>query len=227
MRRRDVFAGLAGAALAGRVLGAAHGPPPKPQNVLSPDEALKRLMSGNARYVEGLTRRHDFAHERAALAMGQNPFAAVLGCADSRVAPEFIFDTARGDLFVCRVAGNIADDDMVASLEYAVAELATPLIMVLGHASCGAVKATIDSLDKGATLPGHLPSLVAGLAPAVKAARGRHGPLLDNAIRENVVLTVARLRTAAPILGPAVESGKLRVAGGVYHLTDGRVELVA
>jgi carbonic anhydrase len=227
MRRRDVFTGLAGLALAGEALGAAHGPPPKPQNALSPDEALKRLMAGNARYAEGLTRRHDFAHERAALAAGQNPFAAILGCADSRVAPEFIFDTARGDLFVCRVAGNIADDDMIASLEYAVAELNTPLIMVLGHSACGAVKATIDSLKDGTILPGHLPSLVAGLAPAVKAAHERHGPLLDNAIRENVALTVQRLRTAGPILGAAAESGKIGVVGGVYHLADGRVETVA
>ena len=120
--------------------------PPKPQNVLSPDAALQRLIKGNERYIEGVSRRHDFEHEREALAGGQNPFAAVLGCADSRIAPEYAFDTARGDLFVCRVASNFANDESIASLEYAVAMLNTPLIMVLGHDSCGAIDATIKSL---------------------------------------------------------------------------------
>ena len=97
--------------------------PPKPENVISPDASLKRLMDGNARYVDGVARRHDFRHEREALAGGQNPFAAILSCADSRIAPEYAFDAARGDLFVCRIAGNFASDEMVASLEYAVAVL--------------------------------------------------------------------------------------------------------
>jgi carbonic anhydrase len=119
---------------------------PKPQNVLSPDAALDRLMKGNSRYVNGDSHRHDFAHEREALSAGQNPFAAVLSCADSRIAPEYCFDTARGDLFVCRVAGNFASDEIVASLEYAVEVLNAPLIMVLGHEACGAVDATIKSL---------------------------------------------------------------------------------
>jgi carbonic anhydrase len=132
--------------------------PPKPQNVLSPDAALQRLIAGNARYVEGVSRRHDFKHEREALAGGQNPFAAVLGCADSRIAPEYAFDTARGDLFVCRIAGNFASEESIASLEYAVSVLATPLILVLGHDACGAVDATIKSLKDGTSLPGHLPS---------------------------------------------------------------------
>ena len=91
--------------------------PPKPQNVLSPYAALKRLMEGNERYVNGTSRRHDFKREREALVGGQNPFAAVLSCADSRIAPEYAFDSARGDLFVCRVAGNFANDEMVASME--------------------------------------------------------------------------------------------------------------
>ena len=90
--------------------------PPKPQNVLSPDAALERLREGNARYVRGLALRHDFKHEREALAGGQNPYAAILSCADSRIAPEYAFDTARGDLFVCRIAGNFASDEMIASL---------------------------------------------------------------------------------------------------------------
>src|SRR5712691_6528258 len=119
---------------------------PKPENVLSPDAALDRLMKGNARYVEGVSKRHDFTHEREPLRTGQNPFAGVLSCADSRIAPEYCFDTARGDVFVCRVAGNFASDEIVASLEYAVQVLNTPLIMVLGHEACGAVGTTIKSI---------------------------------------------------------------------------------
>src|SRR6516165_4428666 len=168
--------------------------PPKPQNVLAPDAALKRLMQGNARYVDGVARRHDFRHEREALAGGQNPYAAILSCADSRIAPEYAFDTGRGDLFVCRVAGNFASAEATASLEYAVAELGTPLIMVLGHGSCGAVDATIKSLKDGTTLPGHLPSLVTAIAPAVKAVAGHGGNELDNAIRQNVIDNVAKLK---------------------------------
>ncbi len=109
---------------------------PKPANDLSPQLALQRLMDGNQRYVDGVTKRHDFMSEREALVGGQNPFVAVLSCADSRIAPEYAFDTARGDLFAVRVAGNFVTDNGLASLEYAVAVLGTPLIMVLGHDMC-------------------------------------------------------------------------------------------
>jgi carbonic anhydrase len=200
--------------------------PPKPQNVISPDGSLKRLMEGNERYVEGVSRRHDFRHEREALAGGQNPYAAILSCADSRIAPEYAFDTARGDLFVCRVAGNFATDETVASLEYGVAVLGVPLILVLGHDACGAVDATIKSLKDDKPLPGHMPTLVAGLAPAVKAVAEQGGNTLDNAIRQNVIDNVAKLKSASPILSAAVENGKLKVGGGIYRLRNGRVDLV-
>jgi carbonic anhydrase len=200
--------------------------PPKPQNVLSPEASLDRLQKGNQRYVEGLSRRHDFTHEREVLAGGQNPYAGILSCADSRIAPEYAFDTGRGDLFVCRVAGNFANDDTVASLEYAVAMLGMPLILVLGHDACGAVDATIKSLKDNTTLPGHLPSLVAALAPAVKAVAQQPGNPLDNAIRQNVIDTVAKLKAATPILSAAVEQKKLGVVGGIYRLKDGRVDMV-
>jgi carbonic anhydrase len=121
--------GSAGLAFLPRALAQNAKAPPKPGNVLSPDAALERLMNGNARYVQGVSKRHDFSHEREPLRSGQNPFAAVLSCADSRIAPEYCFDTARGDIFVCRVAGNFASDEIVASLEYAVQVLNTPLIM--------------------------------------------------------------------------------------------------
>src|SRR5262249_57484364 len=131
------------------------------------DGVVKGLKKGKERNGDGVARRHDFKHEREALVGGQNPFAAILSCADSRIAPEYTFDTGRGDLFVCRVAGNFANDDTVASLEYSVAILGVPLILVLGHDSCGAIDATIKSLKDGTTLPGHLPSLVKALTPAV------------------------------------------------------------
>ena len=211
---------LAGAA------GAKQKKTPKPQNVLTPDASLRRLKKGNARYVEGVAARHDFRHEREALSGGQNPYAAILSCADSRIAPEYAFDSGRGDLFVCRVAGNFASAEATASLEYAVAELGTPLIMVLGHDSCGAIDATIKSLKDGTTLPGHLPSLVTALAPAVKAVSQQGSDTLAKAIRQNVIDNVAKLRSETPILSAAVEQGKLKVVGGIYRLRDGRVEMV-
>ena len=183
-------------------------------------------MKGNRRYVEGVAKRHDFRHEREALTKGQNPYASILSCADSRIAPEYAFDAGRGDLFVCRVAGNFLNDEVVASLEYGVSVLNSPLIMVLGHQACGAVDAAIKSIKSSTTLPGHLPSLVTALAPAVKAALDQPGDNLDNAIRQNVVLTVAGVKAATPILSKAVEDNKIRVVGAVYDLADGRVTLV-
>lgn len=229
--RRSIFKLAAGAAaglaVAPRAFAAPPKAPPKPENVVSPDAALHRLMEGNARYVEGVSRRHDFRHEREALSKGQNPFAAVLSCADSRIAPEYCFDTARGDLFVCRIAGNFASDEMTASLEYAVAVLNTPLILVLGHEACGAVDATIKSVKDGTTLPGHLPSLVAAIKPAVDAVQGKPGDMLANAIQRNVALNVQALSSAGPILKAAVDDKEIRVVGGVYKLNSGKVALLS
>jgi carbonic anhydrase len=226
-RRMLSFAASAAAALASpQAFAAPPKTPPKPENVISPDAALARLKKGNIRYVEGVSRRHDFHHEREALTKGQNPFAAILSCADSRIAPELCFDTARGDLFVCRIAGNFASDEMIASLEYAVQVLNTPLIVVLGHESCGAVDATIKSVKDGATLPGHLPSLVAAIRPAVEAAKGQNGDVLSDAIRDNVNLNVEKLNTTGPILQPAADSKKIHVVGGVYQLKTGHVEFI-
>ena len=218
---------VAGLAVAQHALAANVAGPPKAENVLSPDAALERLMEGNDRYVEGLSRRHDFKHEREALSKGQNPFAAVLSCADSRIAPEYCFDTARGDVFVCRVAGNFASDAIVASLEYTVQVLNTPLIMVLGHETCGAIDATIKSIKDGTILPGHLPTLVTALAPAVHAVQGAPGEVLANAIRRNVTLNVEKLKTGSPILKSFVGGKKIQVVGGVYQLRSGRVKLLA
>src|SRR6202167_449042 len=230
LARRNVlkFAGAAAAALAlsGVALAKEAKMVPKPENVLTPDAALDRLMNGNKRYVDGLTKRHNFAHEREALTKGQNPFAAVLGCADSRIAAQFFFDTALGDVFVCRVAGNFANDDIIASLEYAVAVLKTPLIMVMGHDACGAVDATIKSIKDGTTLPGHLPELVSAIRPAVEAVKNQGGDMLANAISSNVKLNVEKLQKSSPILDAAVNGKTLRVVGSVYRLASGKVDLI-
>jgi len=219
-------AAAVGLAIAPDAFAAKSNAPPKPQNVLSPDAALERLMGGNRRYVQGVSKRHDFQHERESLSSGQNPFAAVLSCADSRIAPEYCFDTARGDVFVCRIAGNFASDEMIASLEYAVQVLNTPLIMVLGHESCGAVDATIKSVKDGTALLGHLPTLVAALTPAVKSVQGAPGDLLANATRRNVGMNVDKLKNATPILKLFNDDKKIRVVGGIYQLKSGRVELL-
>jgi len=219
-------AGAAGLAFSPPALAAKAKAPPKPENVVSASVALERLMHGNARYVAGVSKRHDFKHEREALSSGQNPFAAVLSCADSRIAPEYCFDTARGDLFVCRVAGNFASDDIIASFEYAVQVLKTPLILVLGHDACGAVDATIKSVKDGTTLPGHLPALVEAIAPAVKAVQDKSGDMLANAIAGNVRLNIEKLKNAAPILNSFANEKKIRIVGGIYRLRSGRVELL-
>jgi carbonic anhydrase len=225
-RRKFLALLAAGLSVSGWSRAAEKGPPPKPQNVLSPDAAFDRLMAGNHRYVAGNMHRHDFSAERPALALGQNPFAGILSCADSRIGPEYAFDTGRGDVFVCRVAGNFANNDTIASFEYAVIVLGTPLILVLGHQSCGAVDSTIKQIKKGASFPGHIPSLTEALTPAVNRASQQPGDLLANAIKENVMLTVQKLQTAGPILSEAVDQKKLRVVGGVYDLNTGKVELV-
>ncbi|HEX2430910.1 MAG TPA: carbonic anhydrase [Aestuariivirgaceae bacterium] len=219
-------AGVALTTIAAPSVVLAQSAPPKPENVLSPDQAFDRLMEGNQRYVQGVARRHDFLNEREALTTGQNPYAGILSCADSRIAPEYAFDAGRGDLFVCRVAGNFLNDDGLASFEYAVQILATPLLMVLGHQACGAVDAAVKSVGDGTTLPGHLPALVTALTPAVKAASGQAGNTLDNTIKQNVLLNVERLKNATPIVSKFVADGKVRVIGGVYQLDTGKVEIL-
>lgn len=209
------------------VAAGAEAAPPKPQNVLSPDTSIKRLMEGNARYVSGLTRRHDFAHEREALNGGQNPYAAVLGCADSRVAPEYAFDSGRGDLFVTRVAGNFVNDDVLGSLEYAVAVLKVPVILVLGHDKCGAVDAAVKVATKAAAYPGKIQALADAILPAVNRVKTGTANLLDAVIAQNVRDSVTNLRGESEIIREAESAGTLKIVGGVYRLGSGKVEFLA
>lgn len=199
--------------------------PPLPGNIMTPEEALERLMAGNERYAAGRSTPLDFSEDRAALVTGQNPYACILSCSDSRVSPEFCFDEQRGDLFVARVAGNYLTTDFVATLEYAAAVLHTPLIMVLGHESCGAVKAAINALDNNEQFPGHIQTLASALLPAVRAAKGMVGDRYDNAIKMNVIRNVDKLKKQPPILSKLVADKKLLVVGGVYGLKTGRVDL--
>lgn len=202
---------------------------PKPANDLTPDAALERLMAGNARYVSGNTQPVDFAKTRASLAGGQNPYASLVSCADSRIGPEYAFDEGRGDLFVTRVAGNFVNTDILASLEYGAAVLGSSLIMVLGHTSCGAIGATVKAVKENASFPGHINALTTALAPAVRALPANTKPedLVLAATIENVKQNVQMLQQATPILSELVVQAKLKVVGGLYHLDTGKVELVA
>lgn len=193
----------------------------------NPQRALERLLEGNRRYAADVTKRRDLMVERTALVNGQQPFAAVLACADSRVAPEYMFDTGLGELFSVRVAGNFVTNDGLASLEYAVAVLNTPLILVLGHDSCGAVAAGVKVVTDNATFPGKIQGLANAFKPSVNKVLKAPGNLLDNAIAENVRDTVVRLKNESPLLADALTEGKLKILGGIYRLHSGKVELLA
>lgn len=189
---------------------------------LTPDEALAKLMEGNQRFVA--SRRLNPNQDGARItevAAGQAPFAAILSCADSRVVPEIAFDQGIGDLFVVRVAGNIAITEDIASEEYAVGVLKTPLLVVLGHERCGAVDAAL----KGGELPGVIESLVFAIQPAVKASEGQSGDRLTNAIKTNVRLQVERLKHSS-VIATAIQEGKLKIVGAYYDLDTGEVSLV-
>lgn len=190
-------------------------------------EALARLFAGNARYVANKPRQRDFSAGRAARARSQHPFASIVSCSDSRVAPELAFDQNAGDLFVVRVAGNFVNEDGLASLEFGTAVLRSPLILVLGHTQCGAIASTIDVVKNDTQLPGHLPALVNAIRPAVaEAQKVATADLLAATTEANVRLNVDRLKAAGPILAEWVAEKKLTIVGGVYDLATGKVKLV-
>jgi carbonic anhydrase len=193
------------------------------------DEVIRRLLEGNQRFVKGeTTSPRRTPSDFRPLAEGQQPMAVIVGCADSRVSPELLFDQGVGDLFAVRVAGNVvsgAGPTVKGSIEYGVAELGVSLIMVLGHSECGAVKAAIKHLDDKEPLPGSIGPLINSIRPAVLKAKGRPGSLLDNAIRANVDIGVGVLRGLQPIVAPAVKRGRVKVVGAVYDLRTGSVTL--
>jgi len=192
------------------------------------DEAWGRLSAGNKRYAsdKGINCGDNF-DRRLALASGQRPFAIVLACADSRVAPELVFDQRVGDIFVVRVAGNIADTASLGSIEYAVSHFAPRLLVVMGHEKCGAVEAAVAAIEGKVHLTGHVAEIVEQIEPAARSAMAQSGDLLNNAIAANVRLVVAKLRASAPVIQPAVAAGDLRVIGVRYALGSGVVSTVS
>jgi len=203
------------AALAALALSAGQGTMP------SADAVLADLRAGNARHVAKEYQRPNQTEARQhALASGQNPHCAILTCADSRVPPEIVFDKGLGDLFDVRVAGNVAGDDELASIEYAAEHFALPLIVVMGHTKCGAVEAAVH----GGELHGKLPHLIGEIRPAVDRTKGQPGDAVDNAVRANVEDVVMQLRSARPVLADLVAKGKLKIVGAVYSLDTGKVD---
>ena len=213
----NAFAGTA-VVLAGATVIRAR--PASAQSTLTPDAALKALMDGNQRYVGGQLQSldEDLSILKARTAEKQEPFAAVLSCADSRVPVEFVFDQSIGQLFVVRVAGNVATPEITASLEYGVAVLGTKVLMVLGHGNCGAVKAAID----GKAVPGQISVLYAPIQPAVNAAGGN----FDAAIDANARMQATLLSEASPVIAGAIKEGKLMVVPARYDIVSGKVSLL-
>lgn len=186
----------------------------------SGDAVLRELKAGNDHHV---AKKYDHPHQTAVrqreLAATQAPHAIILSCADSRVAPEIVLDQGLGDLFDVRVAGNVASDTEIASIEYAASHLHTPLLVVMGHQKCGAVTAAAEN----GHAEGHLPTLVALIRPAIDRARTQPGDLIENAVRINVENVVRQIRGSKPVLAPLVEKGTLMVAGAIYSLDTGKV----
>jgi carbonic anhydrase len=187
------------------------------------EEAVTRLMEGNRRFTAGkAVHPHQSAERRQEVAKGQKPFAVVIGCSDSRIPPEILFDQGIGDIFVIRVAGNIVDDIGLGSVEYAVDHLGSPLVLVLGHGKCGAVSATVQ----GGEAHGHIGSIVNTILPAVKTAKGQPGDVTENAIRENAKLVALRIASAEPMLAGMVREGKIGVLPAYYNIETGVVEIL-
>ncbi|BAH52613.1 carbonic anhydrase [Rhodococcus opacus] len=192
----------------------------------NPVSAWKALRQGNDRFVNG-TSLHPSqgVADRAKLVGGQHPTAVLFGCGDSRVAAEIIFDQGLGDMFVVRTAGHVIDDAVLGSIEYAVGVLNVPLIVVLGHDSCGAVKATLDALDDGNVPPGFIRSIVERVAPSILKGRREGLNTVDELEGRHVVETGALLMQRSRIIAEKVESGACAIAGVTYKLSDGRTHL--
>jgi carbonic anhydrase len=189
------------------------------------DEALSRLLSGDRRFVAGKSNEAKgpaLIERRHALAKEQKPFAVVVGCSDSRVPPELVFDVNLGDIFVVRTAGEVLDQIGLGSIEYAVEHLGTHLIVVLGHQHCGAVSAAVT----GATETGDIPDVLKAISPAIEETKGQSGDPIENAVRANARNIAKRLQGASPIIAPLVKSGEVKIVAAYYSLDTGQVELL-
>jgi carbonic anhydrase len=200
---------------------------PQKMSALTAEEALARLSEGNRRYVADETVGPNRSQERRLdVAKGQEPFAVILACSDSRVPPELIFDQGLGDLFVVRTAGHVMDNAVLSSIRFAVTRLRIPLVMVLGHQRCGAVEAALAAVADPVSVAADLAPLLDGIRPAAEQVNDRTDDRLDHAVRAHVVFTVGRLQQD-PVLAQAVAEGQLRIVGACYDLDTGRVEIIA
>ena len=215
-------AGIAAAAAVSGSAFAAGGP----TTSLTADQALAKLKAGNQRYVSSpqacVT---DLAKARADVAKHQAPWVTILSCADSRVPPELIFGGQNvGELFIARNAGNMADTATLGTIEYGAAVLGVPLIVVLGHQSCGAVAAACEIVEKNTKFPGSIGPMLEPIIPAALAVKGKPGDFVDNAVRENAMRTASRIVSASNIIADLVKNGKVKVVAARYDLDDGLVE---
>lgn len=191
------------------------------------EKAFSNLMDGNKRFVSGNLAQKDIGDlKRKELSKGQSPFAIVVTCSDSRLAPEIIFDQGLGDIFVIRTAGNLIDPIALGSIEYAAEHLHSPLLIILGHEQCGAVAATLNIKGKP---EGNIGAIVRKILPAVRTAKTKGGTkddILNNAIKENIFLQEKYIISKSPILKHLIKKGELKVVTAVYHLSSGEVEIL-
>ena len=192
---------------------------------LTPDQVIEMLQQGNERFRTGKARAHDYLAQKRATAAGQYPAAAILSCIDSRAPAEIILDTGIGDTFNARVAGNIANDDLLGSLEFACAAAGAKAVVVMGHTACGAIKGAIDNVQLG-----HLTGLLEKIKPAVPATTftgertSNNAAFVDAVAATNVRRTVAEIRSRSDVLDGLAKEGKIKIVGSMYHLAGGRVE---
>ncbi|MDZ8258839.1 carbonic anhydrase [Nostoc sp. ChiQUE01b] len=227
LSRRSLFkfgAGAIGTGVLTAGLGsnllAAENPPA--EDDITPDKALQELLKGNERFVKAKRRNPHQTHSRLVeVAKGQKPFASILGCADSRVPSEIVFDQGLGDLFVCRVAGNIATPEEIGSLEFGSLVLGTKVIMVVGHERCGAVQAAI----KGDPVPGQIGSLLEAIKPSVEGSKDQSGDKLENACKANILAQIKKLKSSS-VLSELIKAEKLKIVGSYYDLDTGKISLV-
>ncbi len=188
------------------------------------DQILQKLLDGNQRYLDKqLAHPHQDAVRIHEIATAQHPIAIILGCSDSRVPPEVIFDVGLGDLFVIRVAGNIVDDVVLGSIEYAATEFGVPLVMVLGHERCGAVTAAV----RHSQVPGHVSTLLKAIQPALEQVNAANNDPIDATVVANINLSVEQIESSEPVLAGLIKRGELKVIGARYDLEQGGIALIA
>ncbi|MDB5314355.1 MAG: carbonic anhydrase [Rhodospirillales bacterium] len=222
--RRQVLGGVVGT-VAVAFAGRAQAADPVPHTTLTPDQALQAMKDGNRRFVTNAPFLSLLGRERRVeLARGQAPFCVLVGCSDSRVPPEILFGRGLGELFIVRNAGNTVDTAALGSVEYGVGVLGCPLVVVLGHEACGAVAAAVQVVERNAAFPGVIGDMIQPIIPAVLAARGQPGDLLENAVRMNARRVAARMRTQSTILADAVRTNGVKIVAARYNLENGDVD---